>query len=125
MSTDDEDEREAVAWLAAVTDEDLLAELGRRGLDNPDGIGEYAEQRARVERQRTLADARAAVQWETSAYPDASPAVVLGIRRGFDRWALGEYLTVADPDRRVCGECGRRHTQYEYEDEHRNDEGGY
>jgi hypothetical protein len=124
MSTDD-DKREAVSWLAAVTDEDLLAELGRRGLDNPDGIGEYAEQRARVERQRTLADARAAVEWLASAYPDASAAVTSGIWGGFDQWALGEYLTVADPDRRVCGECGRRHTQYEYEDEHRNDEGGY
>jgi hypothetical protein len=83
MSTDD-DKREAVSWLAAVTDEDLLAELGRRGLDNPDGIGEYAEQRARVERQRTLADARAAVEWLASAYPDASAAVTSGIWGGFD-----------------------------------------
>lgn len=80
---------------------------------------------AMTERQRTLADARAVVQRECSDYPGASPAVTSGIWGGFDQWAAGEYGTLADPDRRLCGECGQPHTQYEYDDAHRNDEGGY
>jgi hypothetical protein len=121
------DALEAVAWLPAATDEDLFAELARRGLDNPDSIGDYAEQRARVERQRTLTDARAAVALFTTAHA----AVMLtegtpdGIRAAFDQWALSEYHTLADPDRRLCPDCGGRHTQYEYDDAHRNDEGDY
>lgn len=41
----------------------------------------------------------------------------------FNRWAVAraDELTV----RRDCPECGGRHTQYEYDDAHRNDEGGY
>lgn len=88
-------------------------------------VTDYAERRALIERQRTLADARAVIQRETAAYPDASPAITSGIWGGFDQWAVGEYCTLADPDRRLCGECGNRHTQYEYDDAHRNDEGGY
>jgi hypothetical protein len=128
VTTDTDDAREAAAWLAAVSDADLLAELARRGLDNPDSIGDYAEQRARVERQRTLTDARAAVHLFTTAHA----AVMLtggtpdGILAAFDQWALAEYRTpLADPDRRLCPECGQRHTDYEYGDAHRNPEGGH
>lgn len=41
----------------------------------------------------------------------------------FNRWAVAraDALTI----RQDCPECGGRHTQYEYDDEHRNDEGGY
>jgi hypothetical protein len=126
MGAADYDEaREAAAWLSAVTDDDLIAELARRELDNPDGIADYAERRALAERQRTLADARAVVQRECSAYPGASPAVTSGIWGGFDQWAVSEYTHLADPDRRLCADCGGRHTRYEYDDAHRNDEGGY
>jgi hypothetical protein len=127
MTADNTDAREAATWLAAASDADLLTKLGRRGLDNPDSIGDHAEQRARLERQRTLADARAAVSMLTAAYADASgtTGAPLGILTGFDQWALGEYHIPADPDRRLCPQCGQRHTQYEYDDAHRNDEGSY
>lgn len=88
-------------------------------------VHDYANQRAMDERNRTLADARAVVERETDAYPGASPSITSGIWGGFDQWAMSEYGTLADPDRRICGKCGQRHTQCEYDDAHRNDEGGW
>jgi hypothetical protein len=116
---DDPDRATAAALLSEVMS-------GDHSNDSADAVVAQAlKARALVERQRTLADARAVIERETSDYPDASPAVTSGIWGGFDQWAVSEYTHLADPDRRLCGTCGQRHTQYEYDDAHRNDEGGY
>lgn len=106
--------------------DDLLAdEVGDGYSRVADRVWAVVEQRALVERQRTLTDARAVVERETNAYPGASPSITSGIWGGFDQWAVSVYTHLANPDRRLCGLCGDSHTQYEYDDAHRNDEGGY
>lgn len=42
-----------------------------------------------AERRRLMEAARDVVERETSAYPDASPAVTSGIWGAFDQWAAG------------------------------------
>jgi hypothetical protein len=104
--------------------EDLAAEVAAKeaveGLftdlpDEPDDISEYTEQRARLERQRTLTDARAAVSMLTAAYADASgtTGAPLDILTRFDQWvaSYGAALAALADD--------------EYDDAHRNPEGGH
>jgi hypothetical protein len=115
-----------------VTDEELpalfLYRLIRSGVGGEQRalriIREYGEERARVERQRTLADARAFIAHYVRDIGADGAVGANSVYRAFSRWVLDEGDTLADPDRRLCFRCGQRHTDQEHGHTHRTDEGG-